>query len=51
MAPAQLRADLAGERIDRDRHALVSDVKAVTAHGLCVAKTTEGWTTTATLDV
>ncbi len=48
---AQLRADLAGERIDRDRHALVSDVKAVTAHGLRVAKTTEGWTTTATLDV
>lgn len=47
----QLRADLAGERIDRRRHALVSDVKAATAHGLRVAKTTDGWNASATLDV
>jgi SHS2 domain-containing protein len=47
----QLRADLSGERIDRRRHALASDVKAATAHGLRVAKTTDGWTATATLDV
>ena len=47
----RLRADLAGERIDRGRHELASDVKAATAHGLCVEKTTEGWTATATLDV
>lgn len=49
--PVKLRADLAGERIDRRRHALASDVKAATAHGLRVAKTTDGWTATATLDV
>jgi SHS2 domain-containing protein len=48
---ARLSAELSGERIDRDRHALVSDVKAVTAHGLSVAKTTGGWVATATLDV
>jgi len=46
-----LRADLIGERIDRRRHTLASDVKAATAHGLRVAKTTGGWTATATLDV
>jgi SHS2 domain-containing protein len=47
----RLRADLVGERIDRRRHALASDVKAATAHGLRVAKTTDGWTATATFDV
>jgi SHS2 domain-containing protein len=47
----QLRADLSGERIDRQRHALASEVKAATAHGLRVAKTTDGWSATATLDV
>ncbi len=49
--PVVLRAVLAGERIDRQRHRLASDVKAATAHGLRVAKTTEGWNATATLDV
>jgi SHS2 domain-containing protein len=47
----ELRAELAGERIDRRRHALASDVKAATVHELRVAKTSEGWTATATLDV
>jgi SHS2 domain-containing protein len=47
----QLRAELTGERIDRRRHALASDVKAATAHGVRVAQTTEGWTAAATLDV
>jgi SHS2 domain-containing protein len=47
----RLGADLSGERIDRRRHALASDVKAATAHGLRVAKTTDGWMATATLDV
>lgn len=47
----QLRADLIGEPIDRRRHSLASDVKAATAHGLRVAKTTDGWIATATLDV
>lgn len=48
---ARLRARLAGERIDRARHALAADVKAVTAHGLGVTRTADGWTATATLDV
>lgn len=47
----QLKVDLVGERIDRRRHTLASDVKAATAHGLRVAKTTDGWTATVTLDV
>jgi len=48
---AQLTADLTGERIDRRRHALTYEIKAATAHGLRVAKTADGWTATATLDV
>jgi SHS2 domain-containing protein len=48
---ALLRVDLRGERIDRARHALASEVKAATAHGLRVEKTTDGWTATATFDV
>jgi tRNA nucleotidyltransferase (CCA-adding enzyme) len=48
---ARLEAELVGERIDPQRHALAADVKAATAHGLRVASTPEGWTTSATLDV
>ena len=47
----RLRAELSGERIERARHALLSEVKAATVHGLRVAKTAEGWTAAATLDV
>jgi SHS2 domain-containing protein len=50
-AGVALRAELSGERIDRARHALVSDVKAATVHGLRVAETEEGWSVEATLDV
>jgi tRNA nucleotidyltransferase (CCA-adding enzyme) len=48
---ARLEGSLAGEPIDRSRHALVSDVKAATAHGLRVERGSEGWFVTATLDV
>ena len=48
---ARLRAELSGERIDRERHALASEVKAATAHGLQVAEAREGWMARATLDV
>ena len=48
---ARLRAELAGERIDRDRHRLLADVKAATAHGLRVAHTDAGWEAHVTLDV
>ena len=50
-SPLEVRATLGGERIDSRRHALGSDVKAATAHGLRVQETSEGWTATATLDV
>jgi SHS2 domain-containing protein len=48
---ARLAATLAGERIDRGRHALRSDVKAATAHALRVAETAGGWEARLTLDV
>lgn len=48
---ARLAATLAGERIDRRRHALRSDVKAATAHALRVAETADGWEARLTLDV
>jgi SHS2 domain-containing protein len=48
---ARLRAELAGERIDRRRHALAAEVKAATAHALRVARCDEGWIASVTLDV
>jgi SHS2 domain-containing protein len=48
---ARLEGELAGERIDPERHALAAEVKAATAHGLRVASTPAGWMATATLDV
>jgi SHS2 domain-containing protein len=48
---ARLEATLAGERIDPSRHRLVTDVKAVTAHGLRVRRTGAGWEARVTLDV
>jgi SHS2 domain-containing protein len=50
-ASARLESELVGERMDPRRHALATDVKAATAHGLRVASTPEGWTAAATLDV
>ena len=47
----RLRADLCGERIEPGRHALASDVKAATAHGLRVAEGPDGWHATVTVDV
>jgi SHS2 domain-containing protein len=47
----RLEASLAGERIDPQRHALASEVKAATAHGLRVTPTAGGWKATVTLDV
>lgn len=48
---ARLRGELAGERIDRSRHALASDVKAATAHGLRLAGAPGAYRATVTLDV
>jgi SHS2 domain-containing protein len=48
---ARLRGELAGEAIDRSRHALVSDVKAATAHGLRLTGEPGNYRATVTLDV
>lgn len=48
---ASLRGELSGEPIDHSRHRMASEVKAATAHGLRVSKSSDGWTATATLDV
>jgi SHS2 domain-containing protein len=40
-----------GERIDRQRHVLVADVKAVTLQGLRVEHTGARWEAQVTLDV
>jgi SHS2 domain-containing protein len=48
---ARLEGELVGERIDPGRHALATDVKAATAHGLRVVSAPEGWTVAVTLDV
>lgn len=45
------RATLAGEGIDRGRHELVADVKAVTLHDLRVAREGDAWHAHVTLDV
>ncbi|MDJ0865014.1 MAG: archease [Myxococcota bacterium] len=48
---ARLAGALVGEPLDRARHELDTDVKAVTAYGLRVARDAEGWTARVTLDV
>lgn len=47
----RVRAELRGEPVDPDRHALAVDVKAVTLHGLRVERTASGWEAQVTLDV
>ncbi len=47
----ELRAALAGERLDPERHRVLQEVKAVTYHGLTVRRTPEGWTAEVILDV
>lgn len=46
-----LQAELRGEPIDRERHELLADVKAVTLHGLCVERVDSVWCAQVTLDV
>jgi SHS2 domain-containing protein len=47
----RLEAEMAGERLRRERHALESEVKAATAHGLALRETEDGWEARVTLDV
>ncbi len=44
-------AEAYGEEIDRERHELLVDVKAVTMHRFKVEETAEGWTATVVLDI
>ena len=50
-APPRVRATLVGEPIDRARHPLVADVKAVTWYGLRVERVGDEWQAQVTLDV
>lgn len=47
----RLEGELEGEPLERGRHALASEVKAATPHGLRVARTPEGFLAEVTLDV
>lgn len=46
-----LTAETRGEQIDRQKHQLIVDVKAVTMHCFKVVETREGWTATVVLDI
>jgi SHS2 domain-containing protein len=46
-----LDAEIAGEPIDRDRHILDHEVKAVTRHGLSLAREGDGWMAEVILDI
>lgn len=46
-----LRAEIRGEEIDRDRHELDHEVKAITHHGFAVTRTAEGWVAEVILDI
>ncbi|MGE3822241.1 MAG: archease [Isosphaeraceae bacterium] len=47
----RLIAEIQGEPIDRIRHELDHEVKAVTRHGLTVARVPEGWRAELILDI
>ena len=46
-----LEAEATGEPLDRSRHRLAADVKAVTLHLLRVERTARGWEATVVLDI
>lgn len=46
-----LKATLKGEELDRKRHPLKADVKAVTLHRFSLVRTDEGWKATVVLDI
>jgi SHS2 domain-containing protein len=47
----RLQATIAGESIDRDRHILDHEVKAVTRHGLTLRREDHGWLAELILDI
>jgi SHS2 domain-containing protein len=51
LGPAGLRATGRGERVDRSRHELDHEVKAITYHGLKVERTGDGWMAEVIVDI
>lgn len=51
LADGQLRATCWGERIDRTRHHLEHEVKAITYHGLRVERVDEVWLAEVIIDI
>lgn len=47
----KLRAELVGESIDREKHELRNDIKAITLHMFKIEKTKEGYKATFVVDV
>jgi SHS2 domain-containing protein len=47
----KMKCAMKGEPIDRERHGLRNDVKAVTMHMFGVKRTGKGWKTTVVLDI
>jgi SHS2 domain-containing protein len=47
----ELKAEVRGEILDRERHILDHEVKAITYHGLKVEKTVEGWLAEVIVDI
>ena len=51
LTTAGLQATAWGEPVDRARHSLEHEVKAITYHGLQCRQTTEGWSAEIILDI
>jgi SHS2 domain-containing protein len=51
VGPHGLQATAAGERVDRVRHQMEHEIKAITYHGLVVERTKQGWAAEVIVDI
>lgn len=51
LSDTQLTASVKGEKIDRGRHTVYTEIKAVTFHGLTVERQESGWLARVIVDV
>ena len=51
VGPHALEASAAGERVDRVRHQMEHEIKAITYHGFVVERTTHGWAAEVIVDI
>lgn len=51
VGPRGLQAIAGGEKIDRERHRMAHEVKAITYHGLMVKKIERGWVAEVIVDI